>query len=388
MSRTGKRQKIAVGVYRDNYGLAASVKVGKATKEKRYPFGADMREIKAWRESTKVKLRAHTPTVIRGTFASDAARYLRLVRGALGKATFKSRRSEVRAWSLAFGKATARLITAQTIMEAVSDWRAAGTSPKTIQNRVRTLAHLWRMLYDLDPPMRGVELPKVQKRRPIFVGPETIKSVEAKLRAFETGGRPKYKGPRVSDSCQRARFMVIATCGMRPAQLKRMTKVDVDLERRVVMIPAAKGGEPVGLWLNDDMLTAWQTFAQADAWGHFDTRGLTRLIQAAGWPDGVRPYNARHAVGIELAERGIDFRTIADFLGHRDDATTRAFYVPVLNSAIKRASESLEGRLGWTAESITAIPRASEHDDADRTRAGTRGGKLRIVAASRARRRA
>lgn len=349
MSRTGQRTRLAEGVYRDNLGLAASVKVGRRSKEKRFPFGTDLRDLKAWRDAEKVKLRGSQILAVRGTLGAELGRYLRVVKGSLAKATFKSRRSEVRAWVAQIGGEDPRKLTSLSIREAISVWREAGKSAKTIQHRMRTLAHAWRTLYGQSPPLDGIDIPKPPKRRPAFVSADIIKRVEAQLRAFESGGRKKGTGGLVHNSCQRARFMVIATCGMRPAQLKRMTAADLDLERRVVMIPAAKGGEPVGLWLNDDMLAAWQTFVQADAWGHFDTRGFGRLLRKAGWPQGIRPYNARHAVGIELAERGIPHRVIADLLGHRDDRTTREFYVPVLSSPLRKASESLAGRFDWPA---------------------------------------
>lgn len=358
MGRTGTRTRIAEGVYKDNLGLAASVKVGHKTKEKRFPFGTDLRVIKAWRESARVKLRPHALLVIRGTFSAEAQRYLRTVKGSLDPATFKGRRSEIRAWTKQCGAERVHRIDQSTILAAIGEWRSDGRSAKTIQNRVRTLAHLWKTLYAADAPLAGIELPKPPKRRPTFVAPETIVNVEATLRAHEQdGSRPKYKGARLHDSRQRARFMVMATCGMRPAQLKRMTPADVDLERRIAFIPSAKGGEPVSLYLNSEMLAAWQTFSQAHAWGHFDTRAYGRAIRAAGWPAGVRPYNARHAVGIELGERGVDFRTIADFLGHTHDTTTRAFYVPVLNSRLREASELLDGRLGWQAPKAGTVKR-------------------------------
>src|SRR5690606_18547271 len=121
-----------------------------------------------------------------------------------------------------------------------------------------------------------------------------------------------------------ARFMVIAATGARPGQVKRTTPRDVDLKRRVWLIPSAKGGEAVALYLNDDMLAAWETFIEADAWGDFNTGSFARRLRNAGWPSGVRPYNLRHSVGMELGERGVDFRVIADMLGHTDERTTRA----------------------------------------------------------------
>ncbi len=65
----------------------------------------------------------------------------------------------------------------------------------------------------------------------------------------------------------------------------------------------------------------------------------------------MRPYNARHAVGIELGERGADLGDIQGWLGHKHIQTTRKHYVPVLSSRLKQASERLAGRFGgWAPE--------------------------------------
>lgn len=346
MPRTSKRLKLSEGIWRDDYGISGVVKVGRTQTELRFPLGTDLKTIKAAREAEKVRLRAKHPTLARTAFARAARRYLAIVKGSLDKASFKSRRSEIRAWIRALGSADVRAIDAAALRIVISDWREAGRSPKTILNRVRTIGHMWRALFEVALPK--VDLPAIPKRRPRFVTADIITGVEARLRAHEAAGQ-------LPDSKTRARFMVMAATGMRPAQLKRMTASDLDLERRVVLIPAAKGGEPVGLWLNDDMLTAWRVFAAVKAWGHFDTRSFGRRIRTAGWPAGVRPYNLRHAVGIELGERGIDFRDIADMLGHTDDATTRAFYVPVLNSRLRVASEKMAGRLGWLEASAGSV---------------------------------
>ena len=74
----------------------------------------------------------------------------------------------------------------------------------------------------------------------------------------------------LTDLKTRARFMVIASTGVRPAELKRAERGDVDLDRRVWAVRTAKGGSPRVFWLNDDMKAAWDAFIAAEAWGHFD----------------------------------------------------------------------------------------------------------------------
>lgn len=100
------------------------------------------------------------------------------------------------------------------------------------------------------------------------------------------------------------------------------------------------------MWLNDEMLPAWKAFVAADAWGAWND--YARVLREAGWPANTRPYNAKHSFGKDLGERGVDFQTIADWYGHTNPKTAR-IYVPVLNSQLRRASELLNGHLGWAA---------------------------------------
>jgi hypothetical protein len=73
-----------------------------------------------------------------------------------------------------------------------------------------------------------------------------------------------------------------------------------------------------------------------------------KALYAAGWPKDVRPYQARHSMALELGERGIDLADVSAVLGHRQIATTRKHYAPVLVSRLKDASERLAGRFnGW-----------------------------------------
>lgn len=117
----------------------------------------------------------------------------------------------------------------------------------------------------------------------------------------------------------------------------------------------AKGGWSEGLYLNDDLLTAWTVFIDADAWGYFDTSAHARALHSAGWPQDVRPYNLRHSVGIGLSESGVDLADVAGWLGHTDVRTTRSAYVPILNSRMQRAAEAIDGRLsGWKAPPMLA----------------------------------
>ena len=108
-----------------------------------------------------------------------------------------------------------------------------------------------------------------------------------------------------------------------------------------------RGGWGPGIYLNDDMMAAWELFVEADAWGIFRTGSLVRTTRRAGWPEGVRPYNLRHTVGISISEAGGDLADVQAHLGHKHISTTRKHYVPVLNSRMQKASELISGRIPW-----------------------------------------
>ena len=77
-----------------------------------------------------------------------------------------------------------------------------------------------------------------------------------------------------------------------------------------------KGGWSPGCYLTDDAVVAWRLFIQADAWGPYETSSLARVLRAAGWPVGVRPYSLRHTLGQTLSEAGVDLADVGTALGH------------------------------------------------------------------------
>jgi site-specific recombinase XerD len=370
MGRKGKRQRIESGLSRDASGFSVRVKVthGAHTyeRERRFPptlaLPDDLPYLRAERAQLEADLRlelqqrdpAATPE--RGTFAGDVATYLRRVKPKLHDRTFRSRASELERWAEVFGHRPRHTLRPTDIERAFAQWqlepsepRAArrddkgrmikprpwsAPSPKTIQNRVRSLRHLYRVLDGkrARTPLDDLQLKAPPRRLPRPVDRRIIRTVLARLIKQERSGR-------LRDAKTRARFLVRVTCGQRPVQIMRTVEGDVDLERRIWLVPPAKGGDPVPLPLNDVRVMAWQCFIAAKAWGHFDTRSFARTIRRAGWPAGVRPYDARHTVGIELSAAGADLGDVQHWLGQRDIRTTRAFYVPGLFERLKAVSD-------------------------------------------------
>jgi len=296
----------------------------------RYPF----KDIKAWQEAMRSELRgvADRPVnLTRGTLEADAQSYLAQVKHLESN---KSRVCEVDAWTAEHGRRRRSQITAEHVRKVRAAWLADGYSPKTINNRVQALQHLYRTLDGSRAvtPADDVKPLPVPPSQKVLVPAKVFRTVVANL----------------TDPKTKARFAVIASTGVRPAEVKRTEPGDVDMERRAWIVRTAKGGEPRALWLNDDMKAAWEAFIAADAWGAFDASDQAEALYAADWPKDVRPYQARHSMALELGEPGVDIGDIQGVLGHRQVATTRKHDAPVLVSRLKQASLTMAGRFaGW-----------------------------------------
>jgi integrase len=332
------RQQIAVGIYRDAIRQYAVVSVrGAGLREKRFSLGESVAAIQKWRESTKAQLLdvADRGTMA-GTFARDAKRYLKTFTTHL--ASWKSRRQEINLWVKLFGNRPRSTIRQADVAKVRMAWLDAGLKPKTVNNRVDSLRHMYRALDGKRAWTPCDELPKlfVHKTPMQFVTNETILAVDQRLQELERLPRQTKDaivGPKVR---------------ARPSEIMRTEPSDLDMERRIWIPRDGKGGFSPGLYLNDDMLAAWQLFIDANAWGKYHTDRQAEALRRAGWPADVRPYNARHTLGITLSEGGTDLDDVGSMMGHKRRETTRRHYVPVLNSRMQKASESLAGRFkGW-----------------------------------------
>jgi integrase len=337
MPRKGRRKKLARGIYEDQTGRSA-VCLG---KEKRFPPFTPLATMRDWQDTIRKKLRGSgRAKAARGTLAESVDQWAGLEQHL---ASWKERRAELRAWVALYGDTPRAQLDAQDVRKAIGMWTQNEVAPKTIRNRLWSLKRLYKILDgpDADTPVDHVEPPAKVRRVITPVEPETILRVYNNLVIFEQSGR-------LLDAKTRARFMVRAVTGRRPVEIMRAQPDDVDLKRRIWRVRDAKGGWSEGLYLNDEMVTAWRVFADADAWGTFNTGSMAEVLRAAGWPKGIRPYNLRHSIGIGLSELGHDLADVGGWLGHTDLRTTRSAYVPVLQGRMQRLSESLAGRLqGW-----------------------------------------
>jgi integrase len=327
--------------------IRVTVKIGSGKdaiqKERRFSPSTPARVRKAWKAATRAKLEkkfsAQTDRAVkRDRLAADAERYYKLIRHL---ADWVTRRSEIRAWLPELGDTHRHMITREDVLRVRGLWVVQGRAAKTINNRVTALRNLFHLLDgDQEPtPCDGIRPLTSARVPPQVITADVVNAVAWRLAA----SKAKHA------EADRGRLMVLASTGKRPCELERAQPADVDLLRRVWAVRDAKGGWSEGLYLNDEMVLAWGVFIAANAWGPFPDH-FPRRLRTAGWPEGVRPYNLRHSTWIEASERGADLADIQAGAGHRNMATTRQHYVPVLRSRMQRLSERLEGRFGWERE--------------------------------------
>lgn len=359
MGRRDARKKIARGIYEDDFVRYATIHVrGAGFREKRFPLSVPLETIQGWRNDERIRLLGAAKRGTKpGSFARDAHRYVKDFTAHLASA--KSRKIEVDTWIAVFGARPRGQITSADVARVRNTWLTSGRkvkpgeplqplSPKTINNRVNTLRHLYRCLDGKKAwtPCDDLQPLHVHKTPMQYVPDAVILAVDKKLQQLEKQGTIRSAKPR-------ARFRVTMSTGRRPSEVMRTQPADLDLDRRIWIPRDGKGGFSPGIYLNDDMLAAWQLFIEANAWGHYATDKQAEYLRLAGWPAHIAPYQARHTVGITLSEKGLDLRDVGDVLGHKRIETTRRHYVPVLNSRMQKASEALEGRFAaWVQTAV------------------------------------
>lgn len=349
MARRARGHKLAIGIYRDAYGLAGLITVKGHAYEKRFPPDYPLLKIQQWQADERAYRLAcltddgaHVPTTTRGTLAADVAHYLTRREGRAG---YKSDRSHLHAWTARYGARPRHQVRPHDVELAIAAWRTAGKSETTIRHRVRVLKDLWRALDGARTrtPADALKLPPRPRPDPQGVPQRVLQRVAASMArglvVTKRHGRATRKTPAqyATPAKGYARFLVRALTGQRADQIMKAKPGDVDLEACVWSVRPAKGGTPIPLPLSEECVEAWRLFIAADAWGRWDWRSFAQLLRRHGWPKDIPPKNLRHTFAIDHLHAGTDLGDLQGLLGHRNIQTTRTYYAPVLLARLQTA---------------------------------------------------
>ncbi len=346
--KTRTRHVVATGISEDasgyivDFGVRGSRGPGTTKRFRRRELpDPPLPYLVSWRLQRMAELdaapRVEGPAPDRGTFASDLPRWLKTFEG---RPCYKSERSHASAWLPFVGAMSRHRITEAEVDTAMAAWRVQGRKPATIRHRLRVFRDLYRVLDGRHArvPLRDIKWPKRDDPSPVAVPRALIQAVAASLKRGLVVS--KRCGPSRTQVLVRippprhthVRFLIRALTGQRPCQIMRTKPDDVDFERKVWYIRAAKGGRFLPFPLDDpETFRAWQLFAAAQAWGPFDAEAFSRTLRRHGWPGGkggTSPYALRATFGMDHRDLGADIGTLQGLYGHKLIGTTRLFYTP------------------------------------------------------------
>jgi integrase len=361
------RARLDKGIYRDQWGIAATVKVGTLQREKRFAIDTPIRTIKGWQTDTRAALRKIAPTATRGTFAADAKRYLAAV---AAMPTIKEREKQIALWTAEFGTRARYSITTVDVNTVLSRWLTQKLAPSTVRNRRTALAHVWTILdgKQAPNPVRDALLPALPDPEPRAL---TYTQIEAILNAMPDVGQGVAGKARDDASKTKARLAVIAYTGLPHALLKRLTPASIDWQIGTVTVPRRHKGKGVKtrtLKLTDAGLAALRHFADLECWGPFSNSSLwksfRRACESLTGLDGVRPYDLRHSFATLVYAKTGDQKATSQLLMHAPssqmmDRYTIAAVEPRLKLAAGAFNRAVKAPK-WLAETAGSADQAKD----------------------------
>lgn len=337
---TARRSK---GIRKHGAGWEANVRVGGQLYTRSFPAETPMSVMQQWRTDQQ---RRHAPTR-RGTLADDVRVYLDTVRH---MPTFEERKKHLQDWLDALGperiRATIRTPELDTVL---SRWLSAPRSvdddrplaPVSVRHRRTALLHLYRTLDG-----RGVPNPVADTRRPPDPPPQPRAVPLEHIRRVLAAMRP---------SATRARVMVLLATGLPHASLMALSEADVDLVRRIALVPARRKGKGAAartLPLSDAAVAAFKELKAWDAWGEFSQSAMHSAVMRACDRVGVphfRVYDLRHTAGTLIYQQTGDLATTARLLGHSTTKMTERYtqeaHLDVDTAAVAKVGQVLAALL-------------------------------------------
>ena len=157
----------------------------------------------------------------------------------------------------------------------------------------------------------------------------------------------------ISDTRDRAMFMLMLRCGLRVEEVARLTVDAIEYRSRQLYVFNGKGSKDRVVYLSEDALVALQTYMQKRKWSKekrvflvqkgplrgkpISVRGIQKRIEYYAQKTGIQVscHHLRHTMATQLLNADADLVTIQDLLGHSKITTTQC-YCRVSNLKVQR----------------------------------------------------
>lgn len=357
------------GIRRHGQGWRATVSQGrdKPRIQKHFPRDTPCSDMQQWRRDTADYRRlSRKPRATKGTFAADAAEYLRSV---TALPTYRERKAQIAIWIGIFGTQARESITPGQIRKVRDEWLTLPRAPKlpplapgTVNKRLRALSNVWTVLdgKHAQNPVRDVPEAREPDPEPRMLDYPTIAKILASLPdvgvALDARGRPQAGAKRPTVSKAKIRLACLAYCPITPKQLGQLQPADLDLVQGRIRLPArAKGRGSKASWqpLLPDALDAFTRFDAHDCYGPFSASVLRKSFQAgidrAGLDLNVRVYDLRHAFGALAYRATLSLEAVAKLLQHRSTKTTERYAAAAESDVVAQHGATVAQHFGTTA---------------------------------------
>jgi integrase/recombinase XerC len=214
-------------------------------------------------------------------------------------------------------------------------------------------------------PIKGLALPKLEKRLPKYLTREQMEALLlAPLQVLEQPRRKSAGRPvsAVASFRDVAILETIYSCGLRVSELCGMRVEDIEWREQLVRV-RGKGkkerlvpiGEPAlhaienywsllaGRPTAEEPVFHSETKKRSPLSGLMVARRLKQYLALAGLDPALTPHKLRHSYATHLLDAGADLRSVQELLGHAHLVTTQV-YTHVTTERLKRAYDQAHPR--------------------------------------------
>ena len=206
-------------------------------------------------------------------------------------------------------------------------------------------------------PIKGLSLPKLEKRLPAFLTAEQMVTLLNAPMAAHAAAPAREREP--ADACPFLRDVAILetiySCGLRVSELCGLRRENIDWDEQLVRV-RGKGQKERQVPIGQPALAAIEQYWQAArlpreaaapvflAYRHRTEpmsprtlqRRLKRWLAVAGLDPRLTPHKLRHSYATHLLDAGADLRSVQELLGHAHLVTTQV-YTHLTTDRLKRA---------------------------------------------------
>ncbi len=348
-----------VGIRRKRGGWQAYVRVNGVLYTKQYAADHPIADMRAWREkqidthggrrnktgslAADVQAFLEKPEIAAQPYVKQTARYLKL-------------------WMSALGPDRPRgMITKDEIETNLQQWLKRYAEP-TVYHRRSALLQLFTVLDGANAanPVKGTTCPKAWIPADHSVPFSTLAAIVDAMfdwRFIKKG----IRRPSISKLAAR----VIVTVGLRPVDLQKIRRTDINWNAETLRWPASdkgKGTSARTVPLTPEGLAALRAFDAENAYGMCRPVAVSQFFKKAarkidGVDTSVHLYSGRHALGADLYRETRDIATVGRMLNHAPNSHATTQYAQGAHADVDRAAAAALSASRQVQPKVQSVPK-------------------------------